>query len=574
MKQNKLFPKLILGLAALMLCPLSASSTKDLITYDYIIVGNGTAGATLARKLSDDKKTKVLVLERGINHDDDPLVLQTSGSDLAATWTTLSYNTKYSDTWAIAVLNPLQTTNYTVGRGWGGSSMHNYLDVVRGTPSIYDGWSAAAGDDSWNYNNLLPIMKAIENYTPNADAVFDAAQRGSGGPIQVTQTPSITADALALAFETPLNVGFVADYNDPTLGTPGIGLGIGMGPYELFAYPGAFPGTTGDRSFSSNAFLPRSVIRKNGVAKDGRLLRIESNSTVSRVFFKGKKAHGVEFVYGDNPNKVIKALGKKIILCAGSVYTPAILQRSGIGDAALLNSLGIPVIVDNPNVGANFDNQYGPQVVVSGTTTSAAPSLQAFVNASGTPALPAPYDYTADLPTNKRRLQFIASNIAPGLTNILAFIMDPQSKGSIEITSRDALVSPDINLAIYSDGAFTTHGTDANLAVTFFKLLRQVAGITLPAPLNTTVDDLDFYLYARSPSGMVVSSHISGSARMGQSAADSVVNNRLEVFGVEGLYVGDLSVAPVIPDGNTCFAVYVIAMKLAEILGVPVVPAL
>lgn len=556
-----------------MLCPLSASSTKDLITYDYIIVGNGTAGATLARKLSDDKKTKVLVLERGINHDDDPLVLQTSGSDLAATWTTLSYDTKYSDTWAIAVINPLQTSNYTIGRGWGGSSMHNYLDAVRGTPSIYNGWAAATGDTSWNYNNLLPIMKAVENYTPNSDAVFDAAQRGKGGPVQLTQTPPITADPLALVFSTSLNVAFVADYNDPTLGTPGIGLGIGMGPYELFAYPGAAPGTTGDRSFSSNAFLPRSVVSTNGVAKDGRLLRIESNATVSRVFFKGKKAQGVEFVYGDNPNKVIKALGKKIILCAGSVYSPAILQRSGIGDASLLSSLGIKVVVDNPNVGANFDNQYGPQVVVTGTTTSAAPSLQAFVNASGTPALPAPYDYTADLPTNKRRLQFIASNIGPGLTNILAFIMDPQSKGSINITSKNALIPPNIDLNIYSDGAFSTHGTDLNLAVTFFKLLDQMPGITLPAGL-AGASDFAYFLQATSPSGMVVSSHISGSTRMGQSMSDSVVDNRLHVFGVENLMVADLGVAPVIPDGNTAYAVFVIAMKAAEILGVSAVPAL
>ncbi|MCP5492192.1 MAG: GMC family oxidoreductase [Chlamydiales bacterium] len=567
MKQNKLFSKLILGLAALVLSPLGASSTKDLITYDYIIVGNGTAGATLARKLSDDKKTKVLVLERGINHDDDPLVLQTSGSDLAATWTTLSYDTKYSDTWAIAVLNPLQTTNYTIGRGWGGSSMHNYLDAVRGTPSIYDGWSAAAGDASWNYNSLLPIMKAIENYTPNATGSVNTAQRGQGGPIQISDTLPITADPLAIVLEGnpgPFNVPFVTDYNDYTLGI------TGMGPYQLFAYPGASPGTTGDRSFSSNAFLPTSVVTTNGVAKDGRLLRIESNTTVSRIFFKGKKAQGVEFVYGDNPNKVIKALGKKIILCAGSVYTPAILQRSGIGNASLLNSLDIPVIVDNPNVGANFANQYGPQAIVSGVVTSAAPSLQAFVNASGTPALLAPYAYGND---SVRRLQVIASNIGNGLTNILAFIMDPQSKGSITITSRSALIPPNINLNIYSDGPFDTNGTDANLASTFYQLLDQIGALTMLFPTPGSTPE-SFFGAAKTPSGLVVSSHISGSARMGKSAADSVVNNRLEVFGVEGVYVGDLSVAPVIPDGNTCFAVYVIAMKLAEILGVPVVPAL
>lgn len=548
-----------------MLCPLSASSTKDLITYDYIIVGNGTAGATLARKLSDDKKTKVLVLERGINHDDDPLVLQTSGPDLAATWTELAYSTQYSDTWAIAVINPLQTTNYTIGRGWGGSSMHNFLDSVRGTPSIYNAWATAAGDASWNYNNLLPIMKAVENYTPNADAVFNPAQRGRGGPVQLTQVPSIAADPLALDFTGPLNVPFVADYNDIALGS------IGMGPYELFAYPGAAPGTTGDRSFSSNAFLPRSVITKTGVAKDGRLLRIESNTTVSRVFFKGKKAHGVEFVY-EGSDKVSKALGKKIILCAGSVYSPAILQRSGIGDAALLNSLDIPVIVDNPNVGANFANHYGPQGIFVGDTTTSAPSLQAFVNASGTPALAAPYAYPDDA---NRRIQVIASNIGPGLTNILGFFMDPQGKGSIQITSKNALIPPNIDLNLYTGAQadFTTNGTDANLAVTFYQLMDQVPGITMVFPASGGTP-AEFFQAATNPAGMVVSSHISGSTRMGQSMSDSVVNNRLEVFGVDNLYVADLGIAPRIPDGNTAFAVFVIAMKLAEILGVSAVPAL
>ncbi|MCP5509946.1 MAG: GMC family oxidoreductase [Chlamydiales bacterium] len=561
----------LIGLFVTIITPLLANDS-DLIKYDYIIVGNGTAGAVLARKLSQDKKKKVLVLEAGVNHDDDPKVLQTSGPDLFNTFTELAYNTKYANIWAVPVFNPLQTASYSNGRGWGGSSMHNFLQSVRGTPSVYNDWATAAGDSKWSYNSLLPKMKALEAYTPNADNVFNVFQRGASGPLKLTQTFPITSDALALSLSASLNAGFITDVNDYTAVSTLGATNVGFSPFECYASPGASLGETGNRSFSANAFLPRSVISADGKAKDGRLLVIKSNALVSRVIFSGKVATGVEFTLGNNPDKVLKALGRKIILCASSVDSPAILQRSGIGDAALLRSLGIKVIVDNPNVGAHLVNHYGPNAIISGADTTAFPFLQAFLNASGTPALGAmgsTYYYDDD---STRRLQFTAFPIGPGVTSVLAFIMNPQSEGSVKITSRNATVPPQIDLGMYTDGDYTTNGTDANLAVTFYKLLDQSPATLIFPPAGST--DAAFFQAATSSGGYTAASHIGGTTRMGTSIADSVVDSNLHVFGVKNLMVVDLGVVPRLSDGNTAFEAFLLGLMAAEILGVPTPPAI
>lgn len=570
MKKKKILAGLVMSLVTSFSSLVGSEDKGDQITYDYIIVGNGTAGAVLARKLSDDHKTKVLVLEAGINHGNDPAILDVQGADLLANLTTLTFNPKYAETYALNVFFPLVSIPYSEGRGWGGSSMHNYLEVIIGTPGIYDAWAAISGNSLWNYNNLLPLMLALENYTPCMTAA-NPLQRGVGGPISVTQSTPITMDPLAILLAAGSNAGFINDINDPTeMSTTGH-FNLGASPFQLFATPGSGPCTVGERSFSANSFLTSSVVSFEGKGQHGRLLRIESNAFVSKVLFDGKKAIGVKFVYGTNPNKVLKAFGKKIILCAGGVNSPAILQRSGIGDPAVLKPLGIKVLVNNPNVGANLLNQYGGNAVVAGTTT-ATPFLQVFTNGSAAVPLAAPFTYPND---DVRRVQMAAFQAAPGVAQILGFLLEPNSRGSVKIVSKNGLIQPLIDLGMYTDGPFTTNGTDANLAVANYYVIAQSVGLgnmIFPPPAHFAVPALLFQDLLSS-SGTTAESHICGTARMGTSKDNAVVNGELEVFGVKNLMVVDASVIPVLADGNTCYSVYVLALGAAKILGIRTPPA-
>ena len=212
-------------------------------------------------------------------------------------------------------------------------------------------------------------------------------------------------DALGAALNAATGTPFVADINDPTQGL------LGISAFQAFA-TAASPCNLGVRSFSSREFLD-SVIKitpTGGVGKGNRLLRIESNAYVNNIIFDGKKAIGVRFFYSNQPNKALKAYGKKIILCAGSVNTPAILQRSGIGDPAVLEPLAIKVRINNPNVRANLVNQYGGGAIAFlPGGTSATPFFQAFMNASTTPPLVSPFNYPNDM---TRRIQIDAFQVA------------------------------------------------------------------------------------------------------------------------------------------------------------------
>ena len=379
---------------AFLLCILSFSCLMAK-QYDYIIVGNGSAGAILARKLSDNFKKKVLVLEVGIDHNDDPVILDPNVFTSDDLLNKLTYDPTYSVNYPVILFNPGQALSYPEGRGWGGSSMHNYLITVRPVPSDAASWASISNNDRWSYNSLLPYMIALESYFPDG-TIADPTRRGTSGPISITQSPPITSDQFAInaAAASVIGPGLVVDYNnqnDPLLGYSAL---------QQFITP--LPNS--HRSFSSNEFLTPDVVKPNGRGVCPRQLKIISNATVTRVLLKGKKkvkATGVEYILANNKEKVLKAHGKQIILCAGSINTPAILERSGYGDAARLKSLGIDVVVNNPNVGENLQNQYGPQGIITGSTT-ATPALQGFIN--GEPFLPN---------DQIRRLQFFGQN-APG----------------------------------------------------------------------------------------------------------------------------------------------------------------
>jgi len=383
-------------------------------TYDYVIVGLGTAGAVLARKLTDDHQNSVLVLEIGRNRTDDPLVKNPTPVSPVST-TDLTFNPKYSVNYTVPTYPTstlpieewfppfLQSVSYSESRMWGGGSAHNYLATVRGTPPIYDQWAAASGNPQWAYDNVLATMKAIETFTPNG-TILDAAQRGTTGPIQVNQSPPVTTDPIALAISIATGTAITDDYNDETLG------------YNSVSSNQSFvtPGPNSERSFSIPAYLTiGQIIDAEGNGLHGRQLKIKSSALVSKVIFDGNKAVGVEYIknHGLSNSFVDRVYArKKVILCAGAINTPAILQRSGVGDSVTLNGLDIPIIANSPNVGKNLQNHYGPEGTVVNVPESVPTNAIAFVN--GAPYFP--NDQT-------RRMEIVPNFLAPGVFQFLDF---------------------------------------------------------------------------------------------------------------------------------------------------------
>jgi choline dehydrogenase-like flavoprotein len=524
--------------------------------YDYIIVGAGSAGCVLADELSRNPAHQVLVLESGPG-DNSLLIRMPRGIGKI-----LTPHSPYVWSYDIERSAGGSSENWLKGRAIGGSSAINGMIYARGFAGDYDQW-AASGCSGWGWSTLLPHFMAHEGHELGA-----TAERGASGPLSVSAHPRDDNGPQVRALTDAVLQAMAAagiPTTDDTNSTPAGGAG-----YQPRTISG------GQRCSAAQAFLHPARQRRN--------LTVMTKTTVQRLLFDAnRRATGVE-VLRDGQPQTLHCRGE-IVLAAGAIESPKLLQLSGVGPAALLQQLGIAVVCDAPQVGRNLQEHYYIQTryrVTGGSLnrefrgvrllrnvlryllshrgpmTHGAQELIAYIRTN--PQLARPDCqlgvglYTLDLSGATLQPERL-----PGIT-LGGYPMHPRSRGLLQIRAADAQSAPRIVANYLQD----EH--DQATAVAMLRTIRAIAAqpalarwiVSEVAPGETLQSDselLDFY----RQEGMTAY-HVAGTCRMGSDAA-AVVDLNTRVRGVDGVRVVDTSIFPTLPSGNTNAPVMAVARE-------------
>lgn len=577
-----------------LLCFIFTSELMAKERADYIVIGVGTAGATISKLLSDDPNTSVIALHSGKNLTQNPDIKLTKNA--AFTVFSALLGSSFFQT-GPTVPQPNANNNellWVFGLPLGGTSSTNAGAWARGTDQVYDQWEPIAGPE-WSSTQIRSIYKNLENFN---GITSNPAARGFNGPLDVRQNPSPTAFALKFsqAVSNATGVPIIVDDNDPN--TP-IGVNYRMQYTQS--------GPNGDlRASSATAFLNESVMTPDGNGVSGRKLTVKFKSRALRTIWKGNKAVGVEYF---NNGKIKKVYANKGVIVCGGLYSSNFLMHSGVGPKDVLHPLGIKVKYDNPNVGnaladqniliaafltnpadtpstgvscgplpgsisvatlnksflfnipeipnTNFRNEVLSVLFCSGTKF---PGNSAFAQIAW---LPAP---GGDPTVRQTRITTI--NPIPGLAFALVDLVQPQSRGRISINSFNPFNPPIIDSGIFSNPddlalyvqVFQTYVKDINMALQAMDNKYELI-FPLPEILDDTVLLTEFIKEAVG-SNQCFQSH----CRMAPLDQGGVVNSFGQVYGVENLYVADDSIVPVAMDGTPMATAYLIAANIARLL--------
>jgi choline dehydrogenase-like flavoprotein len=514
---------------------------------DYVIVGAGSAGCVLAARLSEDPGTSVTLIEAGGKGKHPNISIPAAFAKQFKTKLDWDYCTEpepHCDNRSLYIPR---------GKGLGGSSNMNAMLYVRGRPLDYDQWERDHGATGWGWNDVRPYFLKGEDNARGASEFH-----GAGGPMRIEdeRSPRALTGRIMAAVENA-GVPRIDDYNGPEQD--------GLSPVQVFQ-------KNGRRWSAADAYLRPVMQRSNLTVKTGK--------QVVGLALEGTRVTGVKLAGGD----VVRA-ERDVILAAGAIGSPQLLLLSGVGPAAHLDEVGVPVAHDLPGVGSNLQDHpyctlvwestaaeslYGadkPKALLewlfrkSGPLTSSVAEAFAFVRTK--PGLPA-----ADIQFHFAPAYFVdhgneefdghAFTIGPVLVT-------PRSRGTVRLRSADPGDKPRIltnSLADPEDVAAFVHAIKLAREWAHTAPLGDVTGREFyPGPAAVTDDDLEAWV--RSHVELIY--HPTGTCKMG-SGDEAVVDPQLRVHGLDGVRVCDASIFPVIPGGNTNAPAMMVAERGADLI--------
>ena len=529
--------------------------------FDYVIVGGGSAGSTLASRLSEDPNTSVCLLEAG-GRGDSILVRAP-----AAVVAMLPGRPKINN-WAFETV-PQPGLNgrkgyQPRGKALGGSSAINAMLYVRGHAGDYDEW-AALGCDGWGWSDVLPYFQRAENNEAGSDAVH-----GGDGPLQVShqKSPRPITRAFVEAGKA-LQIRETADFNT--------GDNEGIGLYQVTQFHAAEK--NGERCSAAAAYLHPVMDRAN--------LTVITGAHATKVLFQGKRATGVAYRKGGQD--LTANAGREVILCGGAFNSPQLLQLSGVGRAEDITPHGIGMVHELPGVGQNLQDHLDFTLAYKskdrdnfGISLPGSVNLLKHINdwrKTGKGMLATPFAEGAAFlktdPTLERadvQLHFVISivddharklHLGHGFSCHIC-VLRPKSRGSVGLNSGDPMAPPRIDPQFLSDPEDLT---------TLIRGVRKTRQIMQTPPLQGYIhkelfiegepDDAALEQHIRARSDTIY--HPVGTCRMGQDEM-AVVDPELKVRGMEGLRVVDASVMPRLIGGNTNAPTIMIAEKAADLI--------
>ncbi len=527
--------------------------TTKSAAYDYVIVGAGSAGCVLARRLSEDASARVLLVEAGGEDFSQEVHIPAAFSKL--------FKTEHDWNFSTAPQPHMNRRRLYWPRGkmLGGSSSINAMIYMRGHPADYDGWADATGDASWRYEAVLPYFKKLETNERGA-----SAYHGAGGPLSVAdlRDPSPMARAFVRA-GIEAGLPFNPDFN----GARQEGVGLNQVTQK-----------GGARHSAAAAYLAPVRGRRN--------LTVLTGAHATRVLVGDGRAIGLAYTRGGKEEETVRAR-REVILSAGAVGSPHLLMLSGIGPAAHLRERGLPVVRDVPGVGQNLQDHLVAGVMRRSTAPlrlTRAESLpnvfRYLVNQSGPlssnvaeacaftttrPGLAAP-----DLQFHFAPVSFLDHGLeAPeeDALSIGATLLQPGSRGHLALASPDPRAAPVIQPRYLSDEEDLRVLTEGvKLARKIFaqrSFARRVGEELLPGPAFSNAGEAGLKAYVRERAETIY--HPVGTCAMGTDDS-AVVDAELRVRGLDGLRVVDASVMPRIVRGNTNVPVIMLAEKAADLI--------